>query len=100
MGGALVACQAFEEGGVWNLGAPGCSGGEFGAMGRGEAVRASFALLNLLGSPRGKPEMTPALLPWQSWGLDKVVSIHHLGPTGAGVLPGSQNYTRDSHCLS
>lgn len=44
--------------------------------------------------------MTPALLPWQPWGLEKVVSIHHLSTTGAGVLPRSQNCTRDPHCLS
>lgn len=44
--------------------------------------------------------MTPALLPWQPWGLEKVVSMHRLSPTGVGVLPGSQNCTRDPHCLS
>lgn len=69
-------------------------------MGGGEAGRDSFALLNLLGSLRSSPEMTLALLPWQLWGLEKVVSIHCLGLTGAGVLPGSQNCTRDLHGLS
>lgn len=26
--------------------------------------------------------MTPAQLPWQPWGLEKVASIHHPGPKG------------------
>lgn len=44
--------------------------------------------------------MTPAQLPWQPWGLEKEVSTHRPGPTGAGILTESQNCTRDPHCLS
>lgn len=47
--------------------------------------------------------MTPALLPWQPWGLEKVVFIHRPGLTGpwvGWVLLGSQNCTRDPHYLS
>lgn len=39
--------------------------------------------------------MTPAQLPWQPWGLEKVVSLHRPGPAGVGILTGSQNCTRD-----
>lgn len=95
MGGALDGLPIpSEESGSEAQGLQAAIGGKFGGHGLGRCWREVFALLNPLGSLRGRPEMTPALLPWQPWGLEKVVSIHRPVLTGAGsclgvrVVPG------------
>lgn len=99
--GLLMACQVFEESGVWNVGSSGCS--QTGVWGTwvGEGLERKLCPIRPSGLTERQARNDPSPVAMAALGPGEGGFHPSSRPKGWGPCsPGSQNCTRDPHCLS